>query len=288
MKHKLLLIGVLAVLGCKDQPEQIPAYLHLKPFTVNAQGDASWHKITEGWLYVNGEYLGAYTLPATVPVLAEGQSEVLLFPGVKQNGILATPNIYPMLKRWESKTVELTSGQTTEIQPSTVYDPGCNFVFGTGRGDFDGGSSLVLENRDDDQVTSFSLTENDAFAGKCILMEVDTAHPLIELATEKVEGVPTTGSPEVWLEMHYKCDMPFFLYLLFSSNGGSETDIPVFQFNATQGWNKIYINLTESLIAAQGTTHRLYYKVPLPKNTSGNFSQLKGAVRIDNIRLVHL
>ena len=68
--------GVLLVLvsACKDQPEAIPAYLEIKPFVVNAEGAAGWQKITEAYVYVNREYLGAYSLPATVPVLAEGAS----------------------------------------------------------------------------------------------------------------------------------------------------------------------------------------------------------------------
>ena len=288
MKYTLSLICLFTVLGCKDNPEQIPAYLYLKPFTVDAQGDASWHKLTEGWLYVNGEYLGAYTLPATVPVLAEGESDVLLFPGVKENGILATPNIYPLLTRWESKTVNLRGGQTTEIQPSTTYDPSIKFALGIGRGDFDGGSSVVLENRDSDPITTFSITDNGAFAGKCLLMEVDTAHPLIEIATEKVQNLPITGSPEVWLELHYKTDVPFYLYLLHSSNGGSESSQPVFQFNTAENWNKIYINVTQALTTTQADTYRLYFRTPLPRDITGNFSQLHGTVRLDNIRLVHL
>ncbi len=288
MKHKLLFICLLAVLGCKDQPEQIPSYLHLKPFTVNAQGDASWHKLTEGWLYVNGEYLGSYTLPATVPLLVEGQSDVILFPGVKKNGIFATPDIYPVLTRWQSKTVNLVSGQTTEAQPATVYDADAKFAFGIGRGDFDGGSSIILESRDDDPATTYSLTSDGAFAGKCILMEMDTAHPVIEIATEQVDGLPVTGSPEVWLEMHYKCDMTFFLYLLYSSNGGTESSQSVFQFNTSENWNKTYINITEALTTSQATTYRLYFRAGLAKGSDGKFNQLNGSVRIDNIRLVHL
>lgn len=284
----LLFLCLTAILGCKDEPEQIPAYLHLKPFTVNAQGDASWHKLTEGWLYVNGEYLGSYTLPATVPILAEGKSEVLLFPGVKENGILATPNIYPLLTRWESKNVTLTAGQTTDIQPSTTYDAATNFSFGIGRGDFDGGSNIVLEDRDDDQTTTYSITSNGAFAGNCLLMELDTAHPIIEIATEKVVGLPVTGSPEVWLEMHYKCDAPFFLYLLYSINGSTEASQAVFQFNNAAEWNKIYLNLTEALLVHKADTYRLFFRTGLSKDVNGKFNQEHGTVRIDNIRLGHL
>lgn len=288
MKYKLLFFSLIAVMGCKDQPEQIPAYLHIKPFTINAQGDASWHKVTDGWLYVNGEYLGAYTLPADVPLLAEGQNTIWLYPGVKKNGILSTPDIYPLLKRWESTTVNLSSGQTTEIQPTTTYEPTTNYAFGIGRGDFDGGSSILIDNRDDDPVTTYSLTTDGAFAGKCLLMEVDTAHPIIEIATEAVDGLPVTGSPEVWLEMHYKNDMTFFLYLLYTDINGAEASIGVYQFNPSEDWNKIYLNITESLTISSGTHYRLFFRAGLPKASDGSYSQLTGTIRMDNIRLLHL
>lgn len=291
MNNKILLLaGLLAMFaGCKDQPEQIPAYLKIEPFTVNAQGDASWHKITDGWIYVNGEYLGAYTLPATIPFLVDGPGEVWLYPGIKENGILASPNIYPILTRWESKNVQFNPGQTTEIKPSTLYDPSAVFPFGLGRGDFDGGSNIVLENRDDDPATGFSITTDGAFAGKCLLMQVDTAHPLIQVATEKVTGLPVTGAPEVWLEMHYKCDQPFYLSLLYSSNGGSELVYNVFAFNPSAAWNKIYLNLSDPLMQTVAGEYRLYFQVPLPRDaSSGKYTQNQGTVRIDNIRLAHL
>ncbi len=288
MRHKLLFLCLIALFGCKDQPEQIPAYLNLKPFIVNAQGDASWHKITEGWLYVNGEYLGAYTLPATVPILAEGQSTVWLYPGVKANGIYATPDIYPLLTRWASTTVNLVAGQTTDIQPSTTYDPSIKFPFGIGRGDFDGGSSIVFENRDNDQTTTYSLTTEGAFAGNCLQMKLDTAHPIIEIATEAIAALPVLGLPEVWLELHYQCNMPLFLYLLYVNDVGSEVSYPVFQFNNSENLNKIYINLTNSLVETHGTQYKLFFRAGLPKDASGKFSQLDGTVRIDNIRLGHL
>ena len=288
MKKNLFLFCILAFLGCKDQPEQIPGYLHLKQFNVNAQGNASWHKITDGWLYVNGEYLGAYTLPATVPILADGVSSVILFPGVKKNGIDATPDIYPELLRWESKYVNIVPGQTTEIQPSTEYDPETKFPFGITRGDFDGGSSIVIDNKDTDQSTSYSLTTDGAFAGKCVLMQVDTAHPVMEILTEKATGLPVLGIPEVWLELHYKCDMTFYLYLVYSSNGGAEGSQAVYQFNPSEDWNKIYLNLTDAVTATQASDYRLFFAASLPKDASGKYTALSGTVRLDNIRLTHL
>lgn len=275
---------LLVAVGCKDEPEQIPAYLDLQPFTVNEPGGAAWHKITEGWLYVNGEFLGAYTLPATVPVLAENESEVILFPGVKTNGIDFTPDIYPFFTRFET-TVTLTPPGHTSIQPDTKYDPATIFPF-SGRGDFDGASTLQFENRDIDAATGYVVTADGAFSGKSLQMAVDTAHWLIEIASEKVP-LPVTAAKPVWLELTYKNDMPFQLYLLGTTGGSSEQAQAVYQFNNSENWNKIYINLTEFLLASLEEEYRLYFRTGLPRDDANKFSQINGTVYLDNIRLVH-
>ena len=103
-------------------------------------------------------------------------------------------------------------------------------------------------------------------------------------STEKMINIPTLGSPEVWLEMEYKTDVPFFLYLL---SGPSQRSVPVYQFNVKEGWNKIYFNLTPSIIQTGESEQRLYFRLSLPKYSAGNYKQDSGKVRIDNIRVVH-
>lgn len=281
-----LVIPALAfIAACKDEAEQIPAYLRIQPFTVNEPGGAGWQKFTDGWLYVNGEFLGAYTLPATVPVLAEGESEILVYPGVKENGINYTPNLYLFMKRYEA-TVNLSGPDQTTIQPVTAYDPAAIFPY-EGRGDFDGSASLQIIDRDGDTGSTFSLTTDGAYAGKSLQMAVDTAHPTIDISTEKV-ALPSTAAQEVWLELHHKNDIPFTLNLLGSSSGStSEYAQAVYRFNESEGWNKIYINLTEFLIAAAQEEYSLYFHVTLPKDQKGNYSTLNGKVLLDNMRLVH-
>ncbi|MBL7807182.1 MAG: hypothetical protein JNN28_05185 [Saprospiraceae bacterium] len=284
MNRLMLILPLFAILSaCKDEPEQIPAYLNLKTFQVTASGGESWQKITDGWLYVNGEFLGAYTLPAIVPVLAEGDAEIILFPGVKENGIEATPNIYPYLKRF-TQHYTLVAGQTTSVQPTTDYDSANKYGFGIGRGDFDGGSTIGLENRDADGVINVEISADGALAGKCMIMRADTAHPIMDIATELMEDLPFLGSPEVWLELQYHTDVPFFLYLL---NGDPENTQKVFQFNKTESWNKIYINLTQHIVDSGFPDQRLYFRLSLPRNENGQYAQTEGTVRLDNIRVVH-
>ena len=276
---------LLIFIGCKDQPEAIPAYLEIKPFIVNAEGGAGWQKITEGYLYVNREYLGAYTLPATVPVLAEGASLVYVYPGVKKNGIVATPDIYPFLLR-DEQTINLTGGQTSTIQPVTSYDPDDKFAWTFARGSFDNGSSVVFQNRDTDENSGFEFSADDAFSGKSLLMKVDTAHPTIQIASEAV--VLPTDNTQVWLEMNYKTDLVFQAFLLGNNSAGNaEFGQPLFQFNTKADWNKIYLNLTDLLLTSQQDNYQIFFQVTLPKDSNGHYTQTAGSVRIDNLRLIH-
>jgi len=283
MKKTLALLAFIAMFGCKDQPEQIPTYLAIKPFVVNANGGAAWQKITEGWLYVDGEFLGAFSLPANIPVLAEGEHEIIIFPGVKENGIANTPNIYPYLSRF-SRKLNLPGAETIDLTPSTAYDPNTVFAFGAGRGDFDGGSFISLENRDSDDSLNVVQTPDGAFAGNCLLMQIDTAHPVMDIATEKMTNIPALGAPEVWLELHYKSDVTFFLFLLSGPNEFSQF---FYQFNPSPEWNKIYLNLTSIIVNSQSDEQRLFFRLSLPKDQSGKYTQNAGSVRIDNIRVVH-
>ncbi len=276
---------LLLFLGCKDQPEAIPAYLEIKPFVVNAEGGAAWQKITEGYVYVNREYLGAYTLPAIVPVLAEGESLIWVYPGVKKSGISATPDIYPFLLRSEH-TLPLTGGQTTVVQPLTSYDPDSKFAWTFDRTTFDGGSSVVFKNRDSDDGLNFQISADDAIIGKSLLMQVDTAHPLMQIVSEAVT-LPTDRS-QVWVEMQYKNDLVLDVFLLGSNSDGSgETGQELIYLNPRASWNKVYINLTETLLDSKKESYRLYFQLRLPKDSAGKYTQTSGKVYIDNLRLIN-
>lgn len=287
MKQYILwLLLVLLISSCKNEEEALPAYLKIEPFTVDALGGAGWQKITDGWLYVNDEFLGGYSLPATVPVLADGNVTIELYPGVKENGIVQTPGLYPFLEPYKT-TLTLNPAQTTSLKPNTKYFPEAIFPWSVERASFNS-TSIVLENRDGDTATTFIITPDGAFEGRSVYLGVDTAHSVIEIATEMVENLPSTGGRQVWLEMHHRNDIPFELWLLGSDgNNSNELAQPIYQFLPTEDWNKIYFNLTEFLVSLQQVNYRLFFRVALQNGSSGTPDQTSGNVYLDNIRLVH-
>lgn len=272
---------------CVDKKEPIPAYLRIEPFVVDALGGAAWQNITEAWVYVNNEFLGGYSIPALVPVLAKDTCTVLVFPGVKENGQLLTPAVYPMMQRHEAKIV-LTPAQITTLKPSTRYVNDIRFPWAIERGTFDAGV-IVLQDRDDNPRTGFELVVEDAFAGRSVRMRVDTANTLNDVATEAIEGLPATKARQVWLELHRKNDVPFELWLIADEGlNTTETRTFVFRFNPSETWRKIYLNLTDPLVnLGERKRHRLLFRLALQPNSAGRFEKTTGTVLFDNIRLVH-
>lgn len=278
--------GIWLIAGCQDKPEPIPAYIHINPFTVvNTPGGEAWQKITEGWLYVGDEFIGGYSLPATVPVLTDGTQPVIVFPGVRENGLTNTPGLYPVMQRFETTAV-CTPGETVTISPSTSYLPNAIFPWSLERTTFDQ-TSIVLENRDTDTATTFQLVTDGAFSGRSVKLAVTTDHPYIEIATEKASGLPASDERPVWLEMHYKCNMPFELWLIGQTGSANESGTAVYQFAPTDTWNKIYFNLTGFLINLKEDDIRLYFRAALPVDQTGKYTQDTGEVFIDNLRLVY-
>lgn len=269
--------------GCKDEPEQIPAYIQLEPYTVNAPGGLAWQKLPFAWVYVNTLPVGAYSPGKPFPVLAEGEADVVVFPGINANGIADTPDLYPFLVRYDTK-VTLTPGQTTTIRPETRYDTDAKAPW-TDRGEFDG-STLVFEDLDQDFATSIVFDTDSAYAGRSARMVVDTAHALMAVGSEWVAGLPVTGDREIWMEMHYKNDVPFELYLFGRNSFGSETSQPIYLFQSKAEWNKIYINLTPAIVESVQEEYRVVFRLPLP-NDGTKFSQPRATVQLDNLRLLH-
>jgi len=281
--HKLYYFSTLLLFFSCNKQEPIPAYLKIEPFTVNADGGAAWQKIPDVWLYVNTEFLGAYDLPHTIPVLADGATDIQLFAGIKENGITSTPAPYFMMQQFNQQYT-LRPGETTVIKPITAYNfPAVKFAWDLDRTTFDNASALTFDNRDADAVLDYRLTTDSAFSGRCLIMPVETAHPLMIIASEPVE-LPIQADKTTWIELRYLNNVPFVLSLIGSTGTSAETaPIPVFQFKATQNgqWNKIYFNITASLAQAAQKKYRLYFRTELPN------SQNKGFVRLDNVRLIH-
>ncbi len=282
------LVGLLVSCDVVNPEEEIPAYLYIKPFnlsTSSGQGTDS-EKILYAWLFINNEFNGVYTLPATVPVLASGETSVQIFPGIKNNGIAASPGIYPFYKAFNAD-IMLDPTVIDTIQPTTTYED--DLVFAKLE-DFEENHDFVVD-RDGNGATKLEITNvpEDVFegngAGQIILTEEAS---FIEVLTEEfITGFPTTGRP-VYLEFDYKNTINFGVGMLGQDDVGTNYPTDFLILRPTDTWNKIYFNLTDDVSQFSNfvTRYRIALTSEIPEDDNGNPEVQEGFIEIDNVKLL--
>lgn len=263
MKHVLRLVGPVLVAigafgfgGCSvfDPAEDIPSYIRINSIslTINnstIEGTGS-HKITDAWVYIDGQLIGGFEMPVSIPVLSEGTHNILVLAGIKQNGLSSTRAIYPFFKGWES-SVTLVRGQVVNVSPVVTYYPNTNFVWMC---DFDDVGTTI-----NDQVGPFpgrlqEIGGAAAFEGESgyVTLSTDTN----EFYAESSLAYVLDNSFDVYLEMNYSCNQPFVIGMLNITNGAY---IPWCEVSSSTSWNKIYIRLNDAILTQPpGGIYRIY------------------------------
>ncbi len=290
IKHFLCLLALgFAVESCDliNPAEPIPAYLHIRPFSfsTNASQGSSSSKITDGWVYVGGDFLGAYTLPATMPVIATGEQEVQVFPGIKDNGIAALPDIYPLYERY-IVAVDLSENVEDTIRPVTHYVDNVRFALLEG---FENNLHTFSEDLDDNQLTTLETSSQKVFEGsQSGRIFLDQENALFTAGSDRLNVFPPGGTP-VYVEMNYQTEVPLSVGLYGYDNVGVRT----FQLinrgaNANEEWNKIYFNFTEEMRTLSNSNiaeYQVVLQAVIPLD-EGGFTLEEANIYVDNVKLV--
>ena len=223
--------------------------------------------------------MGSYTLPAEVPVITSGESEIIVFPGIRANGIKSTPDIYPFYAEYRLEQ-NLTPGKRYEINPTTTYIDNAKFSFIE---PFEGTNILVTE-EDGNPMTKVVLDENVVFEGNSSArLTVSKENEDLEVfSITKYGDIPLDGRP-VYIELNYKNDAPFTMGLVGSENGNSSFPNYFYIFKPQEDWNKIYIDLTEQIKVSGFPNYQIAFQVLQPPNAE----QESHSVYMDNLKLVH-
>jgi hypothetical protein len=291
-KHTVIgfsaLVSLFFAACTKEGPT--PAYLKINAFEVDAiAGGAAEHKIPHAFVYLlPNSLLGGFPTPGLVPIIAEGDTTIEIFAGIRENGSRQSPTVYPLMSSYKT-TVRLVPGQITEVTPVVKYYP--NVIVATAsQENFDGNSVLPTDDKDGNSNTLLTIGSIDGFDGKYGKLNIDTGNVVNWIAfRQNLEGLPISGGQPVFLELHYKNTNPFELILFGSDVTGNNTEtIPVFGFNNSADWNKIYINLTDFLSSTRYPKYQLQFRTTLERDiTTGKFVRDSGAVYLDNMRVLY-
>ena len=262
MRSSLLIasIALLFFSSCsKDQfKAEIPSYLLINTIdleTVSFEGSDS-QNITDAWVTMDGVFLGAFELPCTVPILADGEHEFSIFAGIKANGISATRIRYPFYNVCDlyleyssvpvsNSTLTLYRDSTVKISATTSYSDRTSFLFVE---DFED-AGVIIE-ASDDSDTTLQKTHHDSlvFEGNSSgLVELDTVNDFFELISSEFIGINSIYN-HTMLELDYKCDHSFKVGIAMkSAETGLISRFEALHIDSSYVWNKIYVHMTNQV-----------------------------------------
>ncbi len=277
----LLLIASLSVYSCDviNPEEDIPAYIEFEDFElmVNGGQGSTFEKITEGWIYVNGDLIGAFSDNKPFPVLHEGTAEIIVDPGIHTNGISVRTQIYPLYNRFTAQ-VELVKGQITKITPKFSYIDEAVFIFIEDFSD----THIFSVDRDNYPETFIDSTNIGGIDGTAGVIKLDANNPVIEVASSfSFSELPNDNINTSFLEITYKTDIPFNIGLISTDSYGLKQAYYSHGLNTKQEWNKAYLDLTELLASVDAPTYQVSFRTSLPSDLEEAF------IYLDDIKLVH-
>ncbi len=278
-----IILLFLLFIGCNKEKQKAPAAFLIKPESITVvtntttQGSAS-HKITDLWYYVDGKFKGAYPVSSTFPVPASGSAQITLFAGIKNNGISATRQSYEFYEAIVFDTA-VSAGTLVKRNFEFKYKSSVKFHW---LEDFEGfgtvtGISIQNSNNTD---TSFAINNStvtpfpEVYEGtKCLYFAVDDNKKVAQFESTAKFNLPKSGAP-VYLEINYKCTDALDIGM---TNGSAS--VFVAGMKATEGWNKIYIQLSSGVSTLSGNVGLYFHAF---KSSPG----AKSEFWIDNIKIL--
>ena len=241
--------------------------------TTSAQGSTN-HKITELWVYVNDFFQGAYPVEQSIPIVTNGkQANIKVFAGIINNGIKSTRIFSPFYELISFDTL-VPAAAVVERSFTFKYTSSTQFAW---MEDFEGISTSVIKSPNS-EIDYQVISGAESFEGKCLKMAGTSTTNILMVESAGNPFELPLGSPNVYLELNYKCNYLVTVGLINSSG----KEINAFHLNPQSNWNKIYISLAA---AANESGSSNKYKMFLRTVKTGDEAV---ELFLDNIKLVYL
>jgi len=265
-----IFIFLFIFISC-EKDDKIPSYLKVNNVNLNYNQNfgSITENITDVWVYFEDNLQGVYEIPVEFPVLEEGIKNIRVKAGIKANGIASTRIQYPFYSSFLD-TINLVKDETIEIFPTFSYNDAFDAIIE----DFENSGTTV-----DSTITSeidFTIVNEDE--NKYAFAEI--VSPLInfEIATQDLT-LPQQGAP-VYLELDYKSSTEFLvgMYINYPQDVVKSELVWV---TSKQDWNKIYINLTQTVSESIGAqSFKVFF------NMRRNDPSSNEEISLDNIKVL--
>lgn len=265
----------------------IPAYIRIDSVSLetdyftegtNSQG------ITDAWVYVDDGLIGAFELPAMIPVLANGLHKLEIRPGIKLNGISSTRAPYPFYQPITYNDFNFLADSTLKLNnPTTEYFSNLEFAW---LEDFENPNLSLVENLGSDTVIVRTepsgnpeafLYDNSKYSG---VVNLTTEKPVWTALSYNQFQNQSQGSL-VLLELNFKTDNYISVGVVVLENG-AYLKVPLLVLNHAEDWKKIYVNLGPNLsLHPSAKIYQVYFESALEAGKT------EASIYLDNIKLIY-
>jgi len=271
--------------GCEliNPDEQIPAFLRMEEYAISTTGDQGYpvHNLTDAWVYHEEQLIGVYELPASIPILSDGATDLRIKPGMRVSGQVGQRSSHPFINDL-TPTISLFPDSHVVYNPTVTYKADAKFEWVE---EFEGaGLSLVATAQNQGVMTR--IQGEGAFAGQSLKMSLSGSNQLLmECATsERFTTLPRAGAPII-LECSYRNNNRLFIGLISQTTTGvRQTTIMV--LNASPDvWKHVYVNVGETVSSsslANASGHQVFFGFIRDEVGSDEAYAI-----IDNIKLIH-
>ncbi len=285
MAYKYFIAFVLLsfLVSCeKDDSQEIPSFLHIEKIGFNAESGQGTDSvvITDAWVYCDQELVGAFELPATIPILQEGKHQITIKPGIILNGIAATRAYNPFFKSFDIE-VNLIQDSIVEVFPTSGYTTTAQFEWNSkGEEDFESGIislDTMLVSQTNIKRTNSVVYQGD-YSGW--IQMVDTQSYFIAKSST---AFTLTPGKHCILEMHvYNPDVMLAVGIYSNLPGGTIMKTTYCYVNTGDDWKKLFINLTAAIDDyPSATSFNVFFESALGTKLS------EANIYVDNIKLVY-
>ena len=268
---------LLTVLSC-DPKDVIPSYLYVKKFSLVTNTDQGSNSINVpiGYIYVDDEYIGAFQLPATVPVLKYGIQKVTIIPAVYENGISNTPIVNRFYEKYNVE-IDLKETQIDTISPKTTYVKKTIFEVVD---NFEGATSLQKD-LDNDNQTYISFVRA-GFEGSSGYVFLEGEHKTMQASTvQNFTAIPSDAEAQFFIELDFKCTSIIRMGLQGLNAKGDSTLFFTNALNPTENWKKVYLNIANPLIDSDTKSYHIFFETTIPEGKNN------AEIWLDNFKFMH-
>ncbi len=276
-----LLLATCIFLGsCNKEPAGgVPFYVSMDTAVIVAPpgvtAGSNTQRIQDVWVQEGATNMGAYELPCRFPVLDSGSCYFVVNPGVWQSGQSTNPVIYPFMNP-DTFTIHGEPGQLYKHVPKFAYKAAATVLFNE---DFE-----LSSDYNSNMVKCYDTVKYGLVCGKITVHPTDSSVTAVQKGIASSGGQPytLTSGQEIWVEMDYKSDVPFWSGIIAHFSSGATDTIQILFLLPSKNWNKEYIKMSETVGQEGASTYNLYFQALNPSGTNG------GSVYLDNIRLVKM